>query len=177
MMYKVYNFKFPDSLLQDIIPEYYKGLYTTFFNEKLDCNEYYQNVIDTILKDMGLHHRSRCTCYSWAQVYDEKTGHGLHDHYNPCTLFSWVHFINPLDTECFHFLDSDDNKLYPPQKKDDLIIFPSWAPHEIDYSPVKGRAVIAGNVFVEEIESSIGISRYNVESKYKQVWEVTNPKE
>jgi len=175
-MYKLYNFDFPDELLQSILPEYYSGLYTTYFNKKLDCGDYYQSIIDNVTKDLGLHHRCRYNNYTWIQVYDEKTGHFLHDHYHPSALFSWVHFINPLETKCFYFNDSYGNKFYPPQQKNNFIVFPSWASHEIDKSPIRGRAVIAGNVFVETIKSSIGLSKYNTIDEKKVIWEIINSK-
>ncbi len=176
MMYKLYNFEFPDELLQSITPKYYSGLYTTYFNEKdINCATYYHGILDTVTKDLGLNHRCKYTNYIWAQVYDKTIGHGLHDHYSPSTLFSWVHFINPLDTKCFFFIDTEGNKFYPPQQKNDFIIFPSWASHEVEETHVKGRAIVAGNVRCDIMEASLGVSTHTNIHEKLSVWEVKDP--
>ena len=173
MMYKLYNFEFPHEILQSIVPKNHAGLYTTYFSQTdVRCDEYYYNIINEVTTDLGLYHRCEYECYHWLQVYDKEVGHELHDHHQNSSIFSWVHFINPLDTKCFYFSDSDGNKFYPPQKKNNFIVFPSWASHEIENSPIRGRAVIAGNVFFKKLKSSIGLSTYHKIHDKLSVWEV-----
>jgi hypothetical protein len=136
-----------------------RNFYTSYF-ENVGLEEvtnYYVPIIDNVMKDLSLYHRSKYTWLYWVQMYNSTLGgHDIHDHFSGSTAVSWVHFIQvPDDQKCFHFLDSDGNKMYPKnQSNGDFIVFPPWALHKIDKvnSDNFNRIVVAGNITLDYID-------------------------
>lgn len=104
--------------------------------------DFYHDVISEVVTDLGLLN-SKFGFNYWCQVYDGD--HAIHDHFDPITPLSFVHFIDPIG-EYFNFVDSNNNSYYPKQEKGDFIVFPSWAAHRIDVSTGGQRIVVAGNL-------------------------------
>ena len=111
---------------------------------------YYNNIVDRILVDLGLYHRSNCKVGTWMQVYTTGQNMRIHDHYGGGELVSFVHFVQPIDSKVFYFYDSNNNKIYPDeQKKNDFIVFPPWLQHGVDNNKTTDkRAIISGNVML-----------------------------
>ena len=110
---------------------------------------YYNNIVDRVLVDLGLYHRSNCKVGTWMQVYTTGQNMRIHDHYGG-GLVSFVHFVQPIDSKVFYFYDSNNNKIYPDeQKKNDFIVFPPWLQHGVDNNKTTDkRAIISGNVML-----------------------------
>ena len=126
--------------------------YTTFFsNGKIKpeniLNNFYNDILTDVSKEFGFYKVSKFYNSMWAQVYPPHFGkHSPHSHFYGSVLFSWVHFIKPTSNKCFSFLDSENNKTYPPQDEGDFIVFPSWKRHCVDVNISEDdRFVIAGN--------------------------------
>lgn len=111
---------------------------------------YYNNIVDRVLVDLGLYHRSNCKVGTWMQVYTTGQNMRIHDHYGGGELVSFVHFVQPIDSKVFYFYDSNNNKIYPDeQKKNDFIVFPPWLQHGVDNNKTTDRrAIISGNVML-----------------------------
>ena len=147
-----------EKVLRSVTTKYYSpelSLASSFFEEDPNSRPEaifypeYNKIISKALQDLGLLHRSKYFIDYWAQVYTEKSTHRTHDHWTAMTFLSWVHFVNPVEDNCFCFLDSNANKVFPPQSQGDFIVFPSWALHEA--RGARNRAVIAGNIMVEKM--------------------------
>ena len=115
----------------------------------VDINDY-NNIVDRVLVDLGLYHRSNCKVGTWMQVYTTGQNMRIHDHYGGGELVSFVHFVQPIDSKVFYFYDSNNNKIYPDeQKKNDFIVFPPWLQHGVDNNKTTDkRAIISGNVML-----------------------------
>lgn len=117
------------------------------------CCSFYEQVFSRVMTDMGLEDKSRYNYTLWTQVYDsgEQHNHGYHNHYRGGCILSWVHFIEPAEEDCFCFLDSNRNRIFPKQqRKNDIIFFPSWAIHEvIPFDGKERRGVVAGNIEID----------------------------
>lgn len=110
--------------------------------------EFYSQILDEVITDVGLKHRAEIFYEMWMQVYTKDSkSFSKHDHFSGNELLSWVHFVEPSSKPCFHFLDSKKNKIYPDQKAGDFIVFPSWVLHEVDPPDEDDdRVVISGNI-------------------------------
>lgn len=110
--------------------------------------EFYTKILDEVITDVGLKHRAEIVYEMWMQVYTKDSkAFSKHDHFSGNEFLSWVHFIKPSYTKCFHFIDSKKNKIYPDQKPGDFIVFPSWMLHEVDPPEENDdRIVISGNI-------------------------------
>lgn len=151
---------------------FYKELniYTSYYSLKGidELTNVYSLIIDTLMKDLSLHHRSKYEWNYWIQKYTNKLdGHLVHDHFDFKTILSWVHFIQvPENQKCFYFLDSNKNKLYPEnQSFGDFIVFPSWSLHGVDkvIQENSNRVIVAGNIILHSIES--GSKTWNFEDR------------
>ena len=112
----------------------------------------YMEVLANAAKAMGLYHRSSYRNIMWAQLYINGGQHAIHDHSGGYLGFSWVHFVKPTSSKCFHFVDSMSNKTYPDQDAGDFIVFPQWAQHAVDpNNTMDERFVIAGNILITEL--------------------------
>lgn len=153
-----------DALAEKVcVDDYFNsdGFHTTFYKppEESRADYYlldtYKDVIEKMTKDLGLYHRTQYQYQFWTQVYpgDNITHHVAHDHFSGNEILSWVHFIKPAEKDCFCFLDSDGNPTFPKeQRKNDFIVFPSWALHKIlPFRSDEKRIVVAGNVALKTI--------------------------
>lgn len=136
--------------------------YSTYFIDNRPeyiFERFYLSIIDKIVFDYDLRGRLKYTCHFWMQIYDpnDSDQHHVHDHFTSQELFSWVHFVRPTKQKCFFFTDSDGNKSYPKQDKNDFIAFPAWVNHGVDRPDSEidtDRVVIAGNVMFDSIDDN-----------------------
>ena len=160
------NIPIDEELLSDTIDNILLGdqefrggdnYYTSYFINSNNGNGadsifqgYYNNIVDRVLVDLGLYHRSNCKVGTWMQVYTTGQNMRIHDHYGGGELVSFVHFVQPIDSKVFYFYDSNNNKIYPDeQKKNDFIVFPPWLQHGVDGNKTTDkRAIISGNVML-----------------------------
>ena len=161
------NIPIDEELLSDTIDnillgdQEFRGVdnyYTSYFINSNNGNGadsifqgYYNNIVDRVLVDLGLYHRSNCKVGTWMQVYTTGQNMRIHDHYGGGELVSFVHFVQPIDSKVFYFYDSNNNKIYPDeQKKNDFIVFPPWLQHGVDGNKTTDkRAIISGNVMLD----------------------------
>ncbi|AIX17271.1 hypothetical protein Syn7803C76_48 [Synechococcus phage ACG-2014b] len=119
-------------------------------------DSFYEEIIKGATIDLGVHHRSQYKIPYWMQVYttDMKSHHGYHDHFDADTQLSWVHFVRPTKEKRFCFVDSNGNKTFPNQQNEgDFILFPSWAPHEVEVNTSDDeRIIIAGNIMFSALD-------------------------
>lgn len=112
--------------------------------------DFYNENIKIMMKDLGIFGQWIYDIEYWTQMYYEgSTSHVSHSHFGTGAQVSWVHVIDaPEDQDCFHFIDSKCNKIYPKnQRSDTLFAFPSWAVHGVDSLKVNyDRIIVAGNV-------------------------------
>jgi hypothetical protein len=134
-------------------------LYTTFFDEEKPAilGDYYDPIVNNMMSDLGIAHRTRYICKPWIQLYNSKTkGHERHDHFSGSEFISWVHFLKVPTQKCFYFMDSYGNKIYPEyQSSGDFICFPSWAFHGVDKVEEDNfdRIIVSGNIIIKYYES------------------------
>ena len=154
------NIKFPSDTINKLKIDLSKiegNVKTSYYidqNERPDkfLNSFYADIIENIMKNIGIFHLSKYIYTYWSQLYDKKSYHGPHNHATIVNNFrsdiSWVHFIDVPEQKCFRFTDTKGNILIPnEQLSGDFICFPSWVWHEVeqlktDYS----RVVVAGNI-------------------------------
>ncbi len=123
----------------------------------------YKEIVGEMVRDLGLYD-SQTTFDYWCQIYDGS--HGTHYHLCATVPLSFVHFIRPTDTKCFHFVTRDGKHLYPKQDPGDIIAFTSWAPHGIDESKGSERMTVAGNVIAEMVRAP-GAVDYQIPRKVR----------
>ena len=123
-------------------------------------NSRYDQIVEDIVKNVGLYRMVRYEYAYWAQLYFQNHKHNPHQHARKINeearkweevIMSWVHFLDVPKQKCFRFLDNDGNFLVPDeQSSGDIIVFPSWVWHEV--LPNKSneeRIVISGNIAVK----------------------------
>ena len=116
---------------------------------------FYSTVIAQFMTELGIYHRSEYQFNLWTQVYSGNniSRHREHDHFASDVVLSWVHFLKPPEQDCFCFIDSNDNEIFPEvQKKNDFIVFPSWALHKaIPFTSDENRVIVAGNITLKQL--------------------------
>ena len=131
---------------------YLGGFGSTTFSDILV--PYYGDIIDGIMKDLGMYKRSRYYYNLWVQMYNSETDtHGAHSHFGGTEIISFTHVLNCSEQKCFYFLDNnDDNKIYPDQKQGDILAWPSWLMHGVDNVKDESlnRLVISGNIALKD---------------------------
>lgn len=133
------------------------NLYTTYYKDEglVEIKNYYSSIIENLMKDLGLHHRSKYNWHYWIQLYNNTlNGHVSHDHFDGSVVLSWVHFIQVSGQKCFYFLNSKNDRYYPDyQSNGDFIVFPPWALHGVDKVKEKefDRVTVAGNIILNYI--------------------------
>ena len=135
------------------------NFYSSYFtppNERPEkgLKKFYNSIINEASKDLTLYNRFEFDNHFWMQLYTMNGGTLTeHHHYQPTVIFSWVHFIRPTQTKCFHFLNHKNEKIYPDhQDKGDFILFPSYLLHAVDMNTSENdRVIIAGNVTVKKL--------------------------
>ena len=112
--------------------------------------DFYHDSIKRMTKDLGIFGQWRYTNEYWTQLYYEGSDtHGIHSHFGNGAIVSWVHILQaPEDQDCFYFVDSKMNKMYPKdQRSNTLFCFPSWSLHGVDRLSGEGeRVIVAGNI-------------------------------
>lgn len=146
-----------------LIKEKEHNYYTTYYNKEYNndyyniLNNYYCNIQEIMMKDLGLFHRTNYNWQFWIQMYNNQTnGFGEHDHFTGTEFISWVHFLQVPEQKCFYFLDSNQNKIYPEfQSNGDMISFPSWVYHGVDKVNINfDRIIISGNISITHIQNN-----------------------
>ena len=111
------NKKMPNDLYNQIvsrIEEDYsdrKEFYTSYADKsKVDFTDllvpYYGNVIEEIMKDLGMFKRSTYNYNLWVQMYDSQTTtHEPHQHFTGSEIISFNHIIDASPEKCFYFLN------------------------------------------------------------------------
>ena len=130
---------------------YAEGFGSTTFSDILV--PYYGDIIDGIMKDLGMFKRSRYYYNLWVQMYNSKTDtHSAHSHFGGTEIISFTHILNCSEQKCFYFLDNDDNKIYPDQKQGDILAWPAWLMHGVDNVKDESlnRLVISGNIALKD---------------------------
>mgnify|MGYP003305850837 FL=1 len=130
---------------------YVEGFGSTTFSDILV--PYYADIVDGIMKDLGMFKRSRYYYNLWVQMYNSETDtHGPHSHFGGTEIISFTHILNCSEQKCFYFLDNDDNKIYPDQKQGDILAWPAWLMHGVDKVKDESlnRLVISGNIALKD---------------------------
>lgn len=135
--------------------EFYTS-YTELSNNYEFIKPFYSDVVENIIKKLGLYHISQYDWEYWIQMYNSNTdSHTIHNHFSGSEIISWVHFVKTTGQKCFYFNGENKTKFYPEDQNDnDLIVFPSYLFHGVD--PIiqknKNRIVVAGNIFLRSID-------------------------
>ena len=120
-------------------------------------NEFYEEIIKEMMRELGMYDRCRYEYELWTQRYNEKTtSHWPHEHFSGCEIISFNHIIDATEKKCFYFLDDDDNKTYPGiQDSGHFFAWPPWRAHGADKvtEPNVNRLIVAGNVSITEFYS------------------------
>ena len=120
---------------------------------KLQVQPFYESVCADILKELKILNENRVNVTLWSQGYlgNDSDGHGEHHHYHSeCrTILSWVHFVEPVEDDCFEFITGNET-ITPSQRKNDFIVFPSWARHHVKPHHNERRLVVAGNITLRD---------------------------
>ena len=127
--------------------KFYTSYNSSAFSDIID--PYYEEIIDEIMKDLGMFKRSTYYCNLWVQMYNSETDtHTAHSHFGGTEIISFTHIINCSEQKCFYFLGKDDRKIYPDQKNGDIMAWPSWFMQGIDKveDPSINRLVVSGNI-------------------------------
>ena len=122
-------------------------------------NKRYDQIVEDIVKNVGLYRMVRYEYQYWAQLYLQNHKHNPHQHSrkineearkNEELIMSWVHFLDVPKQKYFRFLDNDGNFLVrDEQSSGDIIVFPSWVWHEVlPNESNEQRIVISGNISV-----------------------------
>ncbi len=152
------NKKLPNNLYKKIlnrIEEDYsnrKKFYTSY-KSRVDFTDllvpYYGNVIEEIMKDLGMFKRSTYNANLWVQMYNSQTTtHEPHQHFTGSEIISFNHIIDASPEKCFYFLNDDGDKIYPgEQKSGDIFAWPPWRIHGVENAK-SHRLIIAGNIML-----------------------------
>ena len=167
------NKKIPNDLYKQIvsrIEEDYsnrKEFYTSYDDKsKVDFTDllvpYYGNVIEEIMKDLGMYKRSTYNYNLWVQMYNSQTTtHEPHQHFTGSEIISFNHIIDASPEKCFYFLNDDGDKIFPgEQKSGDIFAWPPWRIHGVKNAK-SHRLIIAGNIMLRTyIRPCEGMWRY-----------------
>lgn len=133
-------------------------LITTFHtkDEKLSCLDFlysfYKDRVDEIAKDQFFFYSSVIHFSFWLQIYDKTSQHPIHDHFG-CgdnVVVSFVHFLKPVDKNCFRFTDGREIEI-PQQEEGDLIVFPPYVSHQVvSHTSNENRVILAGNIDIQK---------------------------
>ena len=87
-------------------------------------------------------------------MYEPKSTHSGHCHWDDQTIFSFSHFIEvDEDKPCFHWLAETEEPAG--EKRNEMLWFPSWARHIVKPYDGEGvRAVVAGNVMITQMSAT-----------------------
>ena len=131
--------------------KFYTSYNSSTFSDIIDA--YYEEIIDEIMKDLGMFKRSTYYRNLWVQMYNSETDtHTAHSHFGGTEIISFTHIINCSKQKCFYFLGKDDRKIYPDQRVGDILAWPSWLMHGVDKvkDPSINRLVVSGNIALKD---------------------------
>jgi len=131
--------------------KFYTSYNSSTFSDIIDA--YYEEIIDEIMKDLGMFKRSTYYRNLWVQMYNSETDtHTAHSHFGGTEIISFTHIINCSEQKCFYFLGKDDRKIYPDQRVGDILAWPSWLMHGVDKvkDPSINRLVVSGNIALKD---------------------------
>ena len=121
---------------------------------------YYGNLIEEMMRDLGLWSRTQYQYNLWVQMYNsETTTHEPHEHFGGKEIISFNHIIEASKEKCFYFLNRDDDKIYPgEQRSGDIFAWPPWRIHGVDKvkEPNVNRLIVAGNIWLESYKKPPG---------------------
>ena len=159
------NYKVDDELVQYLLPEDYGRFYTSYESENPPddiLNDFYEKIVEKIMKEIGLFYNCKYEYYYWLQAYNGPVhGHAAHHHcqvLQPPGIYdalSFCHFIR-TQNKPFQFVDKQGNYQIPPEQDEgDIIAFPIWAWHEARPHGIKDyeRITIAGNITLTQVDS------------------------
>ena len=134
----------------------YYSSYFTPPNERPEkkLKKFYDSIINQATKYLTLYNRFKFDNYFWMQLYIRNGGTiEAHHHYQPTTIFSWVHFIRPTKNKCFYFINHLNEKTYPEQQNEgDFILFPSYLLHAVEVNTSdEDRVITAGNIITKNL--------------------------
>ena len=113
-------------------------------------NEFYEEIIKEMMRELGMYDRCRYEYELWTQRYNEKTtSHWPHEHFSGCEIISFNHIIDATEKKCFYFLDDNMNQIYPDgQHQGHFFAWPPWRVHGADQvtEPNVNRLIVAGNI-------------------------------
>ena len=116
--------------------------------------EFYSNIIEKMMKDIGMFKRCKYGFEIWAQYYNNKTlGHEPHDHFYGTEIISFNHIIKPSNNKCFYFLNDNFEKNYAgKQDTGHFYVYPPWRVHGVDKVEEEDgeRLIVAGNISLFE---------------------------
>lgn len=123
---------------------------------KLQIQPFYDRICDNILQELNILTTEPYKVDLWCQGYlsNSSDGHKEHHHYHSKlnTVLSWVHFLEPVEEDCFQFITGEES-ITPQQRKNDFIVFPCWARHHVkpyESEKFQRRLVMAGNIVLSE---------------------------
>ena len=167
------NIKLPQNLYDEIVNKIEKNyinrekFYTSFYEDGYKFSDvlvpYYGNLIEKIMRDLGMFKRTTYKYNLWVQMYNsETTTHEPHEHFTGNEILSFNHIINSSNEKCFYFLDDDNNKTYPDnQQTGDIFAWCPWLMHGVDKvkEPNTNRLIVAGNVWLKTYQNRAIITR------------------
>ena len=127
--------------------------FTSYDDNDFEVNglyQFYGQIIEEMMRKLGMHERCFYQYELWTQRYSENTtSHWPHEHFGGCEIISFNHIIDATKKKCFYFLDDDMNKIYPDgQHQGHFFAWPPWRVHGADQvtEPNINRLIVAGNV-------------------------------
>ena len=123
-------------------------------------DDYYENIIKEMMRNLGLWSRTKYQYNLWVQMYNSETNtHHPHEHYTGGEVISFNHIIDASKEKCFYFLNDDGDKIYPgEQRSGDIFAWPPWRIHGVDKvkEPNVNRLILAGNIWLESYKKPPG---------------------
>jgi len=154
------NKKLPENLRTEVINSVHenytnkKEFFSSFNNYDKIISEilapYYGNLIEEMMKKLGIWRFSKYNYYLWVQMYNsETTTHNPHAHFSGDEIISFNHIIDASNNKCFYFIGDDNNKIYPDhQESGSFFAWSPWLLHGVDkvQEPNTNRLIVAGNI-------------------------------
>ena len=131
--------------------------FTSYDDNDFEVNglyQFYGQIIDEMMRKLGMYERCIYQYELWTQRYSENTtSHWPHEHFGGCEIISFNHIIDATEKKCFYFQDDEENKIYPgKQDSGHFFAWPPWRVHGADKvtEPNVNRLIIAGNISLKE---------------------------
>jgi len=161
------NKKLPENIHTEIIngvqenhnnkEKFFSSFHTSSKNFTDVLVPYYGNLIEEMMRDLGLWSRTQYQYNLWVQMYNsETTTHEPHEHFTGKEIISFNHIIDSSNNKCFYFLNDNGDKIYPEhQESGDIFAWAPWLVHGIDKvkEPNTNRLIVAGNVWLKTYDA------------------------